>query len=104
MKESLIITTVCQELDYRERLGQCVYIRNNSGAIKIENRFFRFGKKGSADLLLFLPNGRTIFLEAKSDKGQLTENQKTFNKKISKLGYDYIIIKNPNDISHLFKK
>src|SRR5512138_373154 len=53
--------------------------RNNSGAVKLENRFVRFGLVGSADFIgLLFPTGRFVALELKSPRGRQTLTQRLF--------------------------
>jgi len=102
MKESKIVTSVCNYLQLLENQGKLCFIRNNSGALKIGNRFIRFGKKGSPDIVLFLPK-YVILLEIKNDKGTQSENQVEFQKRIEKLGYFYVIARSLDDVLSLLQ-
>ena len=102
--ESKLISAICAELQFRENLGQLCFIRNNTGAVKTGTRFYRFGKKGSSDILLFLSNGRTIFLEGKTEKGQLTISQQQFRDRVIKLGYEYVVIRNVRELDNILAK
>ena len=73
--ESKITTTICRQLQFEENLGKLCFIRNNTGAIQRGKRFFRFGKPGSSDIILFLPNGKTLFLEIKGIRSAQLELQ-----------------------------
>ncbi|MDR2103383.1 MAG: VRR-NUC domain-containing protein [Treponema sp.] len=60
---------------------------NPSGAVRIApDRWFRFGKKGSADILGCLPGGRFLAVEVKAARGVLSPEQKTFLAEIRGLG------------------
>ena len=93
-KESHLQTAVERLLRIYEKRGQALYIKNNSGAIKTEKRFVRFGKVGSSDFLLFMPD-KTYFLECKSSKGRQTDRQADFQRRVERLGqhYQYLIIR-----------
>jgi len=101
--ESKIVTAICQYLQFEENLGRLYHIRNNSGAYKVGNRFIRFGKAGSSDIIIFLPNGKTIFAEVKTEKGKQNKNQINFQASIEKLGFEYHIVRKPSDIEKLIK-
>ena len=87
-----------------EKRRQLVYIKNNSGAIKTEKRFVRFGKRGSADFLCFFNGGRTYFLECKAPKGRQSEAQKDFQQRVEALGYQYMIIRQATEVYQLLKE
>ena len=93
-KESHLQTAVERLLRIYEKRGQALYIKNNSGAIKTEKRFVRFGKVGSSDFLLFMPD-KTYFLECKSSKGRQPDRQADFQRRVERLGqhYQYLIIR-----------
>jgi hypothetical protein len=99
--ESKLVTAICQELQYYENQKKIYYIRNNTGAIPIrvpgKTRFLRFGKKGSADIIVFLP-AKVIFLEVKTEKGKLNKNQKEFKAHIEALGYEYHILRSNRNL------
>jgi len=104
MNESSIVTACCTLLKFYENQKKLYYIRNNSGAIKTGNRFLRFGKSGSADILLFLPNHITVFCEVKTEKGRQTPNQIESQKFVESLGYTYCIIRSLKELEILLKK
>ncbi len=56
--------------------------RMNSGAVKIGNRFVRFGWKGCPDVLGQLKDGRLIGVEVKAAKGKLRPEQTLFLERI----------------------
>ena len=68
-----------------------VYIRNNTGARTIDKRFFKFGKVGLSDFIIFFP-GQTVFLEVKKLGGKQSAEQIEFQKKVEKIGYEYVVI------------
>ena len=46
---------------------------------------------GVADLILLMPNGKTIFVEMKTEKGTQSDDQKVFESAVLKLGFTYIV-------------
>jgi hypothetical protein len=74
-----------QILQYLEIRG-IFHWRNNTGAVKTDERFFRFGLKGSSDIIGVLPGGRALFIEVKRPSGRLTAPQKEFLGRASMAG------------------
>ncbi len=74
-------------------------MRNNTGALKTEHGFIRFGYSGLADISVF-HKGKVLFLELKSDKGKQSENQITFQEKVQKVGCLYFVCKTLDEIQN----
>lgn len=67
-----------QILDYLEIRG-IFHWRNNTGAFRDDKQhLYRFGFKGSSDIIGVLPGGRALFIEVKRPTGRLTDAQKEF--------------------------
>jgi hypothetical protein len=49
-------------------------------------------------LVLLAPGPRTFFLEAKTDKGKLSEDQQWFKGELIKMGFSYVVFRNLDDI------
>lgn len=64
-------------LDYLALRGVLAW-RNNTGALKVDQRFVQFGKKGSSDILGVLKGGRFLAIEAKAPGKKPTEEQQRF--------------------------
>lgn len=80
--------------------GYCAW-PNNTGAVKNENgQFIKFGKKGSADIILILPpNGRHVECEAKTGSGVQNKNQKIHQKYVvEKNGGAYIVFRSTAEL------
>lgn len=101
--ETELRTAIKDNLILYEKQGKLVFIYNNSGAATTQNRFIRFGKSGSSDFLIWLPNKRSIFLEAKMPGKKQTNNQIEFQKKVQALGYEYVIINYISDLDRILK-
>ena len=52
--------------------------RQNTGAIKVGDRFVRFGWRGCSDILGQLKDGRLLAVECKAPAGRLTTEQAAF--------------------------
>lgn len=103
MKESAIQTTIETQLRYYENLGKLVYIKNNSGAFQTKKGgYYRFGKKGSPDFLIFLKNGATIHLEIKQGKNKQQSSQKEYQAKVEALGHVYKVIYSVAELDTIF--
>ena len=99
MKYSLLEKSVKTEcLEYLRLMG--IYAWNNpSGAVKVgDNRFMSFGKKGAADIIGILKDGRFLAVECKSDKGRLSEAQERFLNKVKDMGGLAVVARSFKDI------
>ena len=69
-------------LRYLERRGFFVW-NNPSGAVRIApDRWLRFGRKGSSDIIGILPDGRFLAVEVKAEHGRLSSEQSAFIEKV----------------------
>lgn len=82
--ESLVLSAVLKVLRYDRRVAWAC--RMNSGAVKMENRFVRFGTSGLPDVIGFTTDGRFLAIECKAEKGKLTENQRQFLRRAMESG------------------
>lgn len=82
MKESEIQRDI---LDYLAK-RQVFHYRQNTGAfVDSKNHFYRFGSKGSPDIVCII-GGRYVGLEVKTPKGKLSPDQAEFHRQIIKAG------------------
>jgi len=75
--------------------------RMNSGAVKTDKRFFRFGVAGMADILAFPEEWQAItptWIEVKAAKGRQSEFQKSFQRQVEEAGHRYILAKSVDDV------
>lgn len=72
--------------------------RNNSGAFKKDNYFIRFGKKGSADILGILPDGRFLAIECKAKGKYPTPEQEEFLQAIKQNNGVAILARSLDDV------
>lgn len=77
---------------------------NNTGALKADDRFIRFGQPGSSDILGCLPDGRFLAAEAKVAPDKQSKNQLTFEKQIVKNQGLYILFYDVADLHHYIRR
>lgn len=105
MKESQIQKAVEQYLTLLENSGKLVFIKNNSGAfINPKGNFYKMGKSGSPDFLLFLKYGDCLHLEIKNETGKPSPGQLEYQRKAEKLGHTYIIMRAVDDLDTYLKE
>ena len=56
---------------------------------------------GVADLIILLPNGKTIFVEVKTEKGVQSEVQNIFQSKVENLGFEYYLVRSLDEFIKL---
>jgi hypothetical protein len=101
---------VRQILEYLSLRGIWAY-RVNTGALRDSTgRPVFFGVKGHPDIVARLKprrgsngSGRVVWIEAKSSKGVLSENQKEWQKKSDTYGDVFIVAKKLEDVMALFE-
>ena len=112
--ESDVIKAINDYLQIQRNQGKLMFIRNNSGAMPIidgknKRRYIRFGDKGSPDFLVFIKSIldtdtyysellKTIAVEVKSETNTLSEAQMKWQADFEKLGGEYYIIRNIDDL------
>ena len=82
-------------------LKRIVNYRMNTGAIKTEGRFFRFGSPGMADIVAFTPRS-VLWSELKGPTGRQSPEQKQFQKVHEGLGHVYVLARELDDVRKLF--
>lgn len=78
-------------LDYLAK-RQIFHYRNNTGAMKIDNRFVRFGSSGSPDIIAVI-EGHYVGIEVKSEKGEQSDDQKAFQASLLHAGGIYFLVR-----------
>ena len=81
-------------LQYKELL---VFAVRNEGkrSVKEQSIIKSMGlTSGVSDLVVLGNNGKVLFLELKSEKGKLTQNQKNFKREVEIRGFRYEVVKN----------
>lgn len=94
MKESDIQRQI---LDYLALKGIFHY-RNNSGAFDNgHGGFYRFGAKGSPDIICVI-GGRYVGIEVKAPRGRQSDHQKEFQAKLEAAGGKYVLAYSLEDV------
>ena len=86
--ESSLVRTV---LDYLIHVKRWKVWRNNTGAVRSDDRLIRFGVVGSADILGVCPDGKFLGVECKVRPNKLTEAQEAWGKEIRERG-DVVLV------------
>jgi hypothetical protein len=85
-------------MDYL-RIKKIYFWRNNTGAfVDSSKHFYRFGFKGSSDILGILPGGRFLAIEVKAKYGKLRPEQEEFIKNINHYGGLAFVAKSLDDV------
>lgn len=74
-----------------------MYWRNNTGAVKMGNRFVRFGLPGSPDILGCY-KGLAIGIECKSSKGKQRQEQVIWQKRWEQAGGKYYLVNSTESV------
>lgn len=56
---------------------------------------------GVSDLIILQPNGKTIFVEVKTEKGIQLEKQKDFETTVTNLGFEYYLVRSLDEFKNL---
>jgi len=82
-------------------------LRMQTGALKIDQRFVRFGTPGCADILAFpavcFPKNvrrvwQVVWIECKAAKGRQSDLQKSFQRQVESIGHIYILARSIEDV------
>jgi len=91
-------------LRYLERRGFFAW-NNPSGCVRATpDRWIHFGKKGSADIIGILPDGKFLAIETKSKNGRLTPEQKDFLDKVRFLGGVAIVARSFQELDEALRE
>lgn len=107
-EESKIVTSICVYLKILENKKELYFFRNNSfqGTVLRKNGsrgYIRNNKKGVADIFV-LKNGKSFFLEVKSETGRQSTAQKLCQSIVEQSGGYYFIVRSVDDVIQIFKK
>jgi len=101
--EKAIQKTILEGLAWRKLWA----FRLNSGGTRFQGKgkeyFVRFGFPGCPDIVVLLPDGRTLWIEVKSAKGVLSQPQKDFKKKCDERGIPHLIAHSWDDVAQYLK-
>lgn len=96
MKETEVQKSIIDYLNWKHIFNY----RNNSGAFKNNaGHFYRFGAKGSPDIVAVY-KGIYIGIECKVPKGKQSDSQKEFQRELELAGGVYILAYSIDDVMH----
>lgn len=100
MKEIEIQSIIC---DYLALKKYFFWRQNNISVFDGQNfrALPKYAMKGVADIILVKEKGKICFLEVKTDKGQLSENQVGFRQKCLEKGAEYYVVRSLDDVMAL---
>ena len=78
--------------------------RNNSGAVKIGDRFVKFGLSGQGDISGIMFDGKRLEIEVKRQNGRQSKEQKRFQAMIEKFNGIYILARSFEDVKKVLDK
>lgn len=58
-------------------------------------------KAGVSDLVVMLPNGKSLYIEMKTLEGRQSESQKRFEKECEELGFDYYLCRSVEEFKQV---
>jgi hypothetical protein len=91
-------------LRYLERRGFFVW-NNPSGAVRIApDRWVHFGRKGSADIIGVLPDGRFLAVEVKAAHGRLSPEQSAFLEKVRDMKGVAVMVKSWHELDAALRR
>lgn len=94
--EAAALTEVLRALRAHPGVSWCE--RQNTGAVRIGNRFVKFGWPGCSDIVGQLGDGRFLAVECKSTKGRLRPEQSVFLERINQAGGVAFVARNCLDV------
>jgi len=74
---------------------------------RVAGRFYTFpveGMTGWPDLLIYLPKGRHLMIELKTESGKLSNAQKNIHAQLESLGHQVLIIRSFEEFKKIIKK
>ena len=97
--ESIALAAVLEALRLERRVAW--FARMNTGAIRADDRFIRFGTPGLADVIGFLKDGRFLAIEVKAPTGKLTALQREFLLRAAQAGAVAGVARNAHDVQEI---
>lgn len=74
----------------------------NTGKLKIDSRYIKFGFPGFPDLFGFLANGRIFFCEVKTGTGKLSPKQRAFKRTALAFSCHYLECRSLKDFDEFY--
>ena len=95
MSETDILKKTLSEL-CKKYAGRGLFYRRNTGAMKKDEFFIRFGLPGMADIGGILA-GAAFEIEIKTEKGEQSDAQKNWQRAVERAGGIYILTRSADD-------
>jgi len=73
------------------------HYRQNTGAVKTEDRFFRFGTVGAPDIVAVIA-GQYVGIEVKAPRGSQSPGQREFEGRLRMAGGVYVLARSLEDV------
>ncbi len=99
VSESSIQSTILQYL----KIKKIFHYRQNTGNMKVENRFFRSTSINGLPDIVCVIEGLYIGLEVKTESGRLNENQIETHRKIIGAGGLVYVVRSLKDVQSIFE-
>lgn len=94
--EGVVVKAILAKYSMHERVRLW---RVNTGAVRIGNRFVRFGLKGQSDIQGVVgPHGLSIFIECKTVRGRLRPEQEAFGRMVQSMGALFVVARCIEDV------
>jgi hypothetical protein len=78
--------------------------RNSVGALQVRpGQWYRFGLKGSSDIMGVLPSGRFLAGEVKAPRGRLSSEQRQFLEDVRNLGGLAVVVKSWRELDNALR-
>lgn len=86
----------------QEKKNNLTFLRVAVGKFSDVNntKYYKIGRKGFADYVVFFKKGKTLFIELKNTTS-LNYNQKKFKEYVELLGYEYCIVKSTTELYNI---
>lgn len=104
--EGILKSKINNILEHFQKAGDLIHLTITNGLWNdvINNNYYKLGQAGLPDVVLFLKNGKTVFLEIKHDTPYLSKIQKEVRKKLLLFGHSYFVVKSKEDIYNILSK
>lgn len=100
--EAIVLSSVLHYL--RARRGVAWIMRMNTGAMKLDGRFMRFGVKGCSDIIGQMQDGRFLAIECKSAEGRCTREQQAFLDRVKRHGGIAGVARSIDDVDDILEE
>jgi hypothetical protein len=105
MSEAILLKLCRQYLNLLKNRKLLTYRRISTQGIRVgPDRFVKNEMIGMADMMVFLPGGRTLHIELKAEKGKLSSEQAAWRDEIGYLGHTYHVVRTLDELARILKE